>query len=154
MLPPAVRASCGTKERRNIYRVSYSGSSPSHARILPICYKPSISDHPSGLHEQHIRTRLISPETHETHLCPAELSTLRYPCLPARQEPDARMNILCASFSHHTLSALMCISLTGGRGLKVARAACVLHTTFCTSVHHLELCPSAVCRSLLGALGM
>ena len=44
------------------------------------------------------------------------------------------MNILCASFSHHTLSALMCISLTGGRGLKVARAACVLHTTFCTSV--------------------
>jgi hypothetical protein len=64
------------------------------------------------------------------------------------------MNILCASFPHHTLCALMCISLTGGRGSKVARAACVLHTTFCTSVHHLELCPSAVCRSLLGALGM
>jgi hypothetical protein len=38
---------------------------PSHARILPICYKPSISDHPSGLHEQRTRTRLISPETHE-----------------------------------------------------------------------------------------
>ena len=60
------------------------------------------------------------------------------------------MNLLCASFSHHTLCALMCISLTGGRGSKVARAACVLHTTFCTSVRPSSAGALSVRRSLFG----
>jgi hypothetical protein len=128
---PQYGPSCGTKK---------GGTSTASRTRAPIpltpasCYKPSISDHPSGLHEQ--RTRLISATPHETYYTrPAEAtaqSTLRYPCFPASEPASPHEHHLCL-LSHHTSSALKCISLTGGRGLssrdrkeKVARAACVL----------------------------
>jgi hypothetical protein len=54
----------------------------------------SLTTHPSGIHEQRTRTRLISAAPHETYYTrPAEATAhFRYPCLLACQR--ARMNIL------------------------------------------------------------